>query len=430
MPAGVFIPAGGYCDGLLPLWDHLKKMYTQSALSAYNNNKMKKNILLFYYIISVLFLIFIAVLIGYRINDRLKQNLTAVRKQYEELKIIGLSTYLAEGSFDSEYFKHKMQTGLRNTNRLLLLNIYSREKGIFYLITKNKNYLATDPEEPSSWSGQPVYRLDSIQEIKLTSSFAPGIRQDLFIDGIFLQFNRADLYPVLKEALYFFLVYVLFSGMILLFLTTSAPAPIKESKRMPAMGSGLEQLDAMPAAPPQTSSRTSGLKSLLSPDTGLGWQEHLKLRLRFELERAASFDQDLSLLIISLDQAATGRNDRQIYRQMGKMILERFPFRDLSFEHENDSYAVILPDKNLDAALKDAKIFQKSVADGDWSGRRITVSIGLSARNGRLISEERLLLEAGKALEQATEGGGIRIIAFRADPDKFRRLISARRSTG
>ncbi len=380
---------------------------------------MKKNILLFYYIISGLFLIFIAVLIGYRINDRLKQNLTAVRKQYEELKIIGLSTYLAEGSFNSEYFKQKMQTGLRNTDRLLLLNIYSREKGIFYLITKNKDYLATSPEEPSSWSGQPVYRLDSIQEIKFTSSFAPGIRQDLFIDGIFLRFNRADLYPVLKEALYFILVYVLFSGIILLLLTTSAPA----------MGSGLEQLDAMPAASPQTSSRTLGLKSLLSPDTGLGRQEHLKLRLRFELERAASFDQDLSLLIVSLDQAASGRNDRQIYRQLGKMILERFPFRDLSFAHENDSYAVILPDKNLDEALKDARIFQKSVADGDWSGRRITVSIGLSARNGRLISEERLLFEAGKALEQATEGGGIRIIAFRADPDKFRKLISARRST-
>ena len=51
---------------------------------------------------------------------------------------------------------------------------------------------------------------------------------------------------------------------------------------------------------------------------------------------------------------------------------------------------------------------------------------GISARNGRLISSTRLLSEAGQALKQAESSGGGSIVAFRADPDKYRAAIAAR----
>jgi len=48
--------------------------------------------------------------------------------------------------------------------------------------------------------------------------------------------------------------------------------------------------------------------------------------------------------------------------------------------------------------------------------------IGMSSRNGRLISEKRLMKEAGSALKKADADKSI--IAFRSDPEKFREFIS------
>jgi hypothetical protein len=52
--------------------------------------------------------------------------------------------------------------------------------------------------------------------------------------------------------------------------------------------------------------------------------------------------------------------------------------------------------------------------------------MGLSARNGRLANAGRLLLESSKALERALAEGGGRIVAFQADPDKFRQTLAGK----
>jgi hypothetical protein len=53
--------------------------------------------------------------------------------------------------------------------------------------------------------------------------------------------------------------------------------------------------------------------------------------------------------------------------------------------------------------------------------------MGLSARNGRLANAARLLLESSKALERAEAEGAGHIVAFQADPEKFRRTLAAAR---
>ena len=52
--------------------------------------------------------------------------------------------------------------------------------------------------------------------------------------------------------------------------------------------------------------------------------------------------------------------------------------------------------------------------------------MGLSTRNGRLANAARLLLESSKALERALAEGGGRIVAFQADPEKFRRTLAGK----
>jgi GGDEF domain-containing protein len=112
-------------------------------------------------------------------------------------------------------------------------------------------------------------------------------------------------------------------------------------------------------------------------------------------------------------------------RDLALSILEAFPLRDLAFEYDSSTVAVILPDKDLDQSLREARDFQKRLSSPSTTAQA-PLAIGLSARNGRLVSSHRLLSEAGQALKQAesSEGGGI--VAFRADPDKYRAVIAAR----
>jgi hypothetical protein len=100
--------------------------------------------------------------------------------------------------------------------------------------------------------------------------------------------------------------------------------------------------------------------------------------------------------------------------------VESFPLRDLAFEYDERTAAVILPDRDLDGALQEARDFRKNSARD--------VQIGISARNGRLVSATRVLKEAGQALKQAESSTGSSIVAFRADPDKYRAALAARRS--
>jgi GGDEF domain-containing protein len=163
---------------------------------------------------------------------------------------------------------------------------------------------------------------------------------------------------------------------------------------------------------------------LFSPETGLGWNEHLSQRLGSELERAAASDQDLSMLLIGSPDL-----DRHNFKVLAKHVLETFPFRDLAFEYDSRAVALIFPDKDLDQSLQEARGFQSRLLSGSWS-RPVKISIGLSARNGRLISPNRLLTEVSQALKQAESAGGGQIIAFRADPDKYRSAIATARSIG
>ena len=98
--------------------------------------------------------------------------------------------------------------------------------------------------------------------------------------------------------------------------------------------------------------------------------------------------------------------------------MDSFPLRDLVFEYDASTAAVILPDRDLNQSLKEARDFQQRIQS--------PVSIGASARNGRLVSANRLLVEAARALKQAESSGGGGIVAFRADPDKYRSAVAAR----
>lgn len=384
---------------------------------------MNRKILLVYSITSILFLLFGLAFAAYRLRGRGLDNAAKAEQTLQDIRLSALSIYLAEGDFSSTYFKDSMRQRFQSAPRLQLLAIYSRTAGIQYLLAGQTRLRPPDPERTAEWRGAPPYpRLRPTERI-LTTPFNPAGTYggggtpagDLYVDGIFTVLGRDDLYPILRELFYVLLLYLLVTALMLLV----AAATGRSSAGRPV------QAPAPPAPVPEEGSSQGG-PALYSPSSGLCWRQHLPPRLGAELERAASFDQDLTLLLASISASQTGSATRHNYRQLGALTLETFPFKDLAFEYDRNTIAVILPDKDLDQALREATRFQKKLSAASWaSGRSGSASIGLTARSGRLISPARLLTEAARALKRAETQGPNQTVAFRADPERYRRHVLA-----
>lgn len=165
---------------------------------------------------------------------------------------------------------------------------------------------------------------------------------------------------------------------------------------------------------------TSGPVGLFNPETGLAWGEHLEQRLTFELERSASFDQDLVLAIIRCRELVA---DRQMLQKLAAQLLAYFPFRDLCFERPPGGFSVIIPNTEIDQAIRTMEAFQKKVADAAPSLPHFQV--GLTARNGRLLSGARMIREAESAAARAEADRKNTIFALRVDPGKYREYIKS-----
>jgi len=171
----------------------------------------------------------------------------------------------------------------------------------------------------------------------------------------------------------------------------------------------------------------SAPQGLYSPRSGLGWDSYLRERLDSELSRSASFEQDLSFLIIELDETEKGI---EAYALVGKAIVDFFSFRDLSFEKGDFGFAIVLPNIDLDHALRMAEEFLKKIGfvikERGESKSFAPIYIGVSARAGRLVNAARLEQEAESALEKAREEKDSRIVAFKPDPDKYRLFLASK----
>jgi PleD family two-component response regulator len=154
------------------------------------------------------------------------------------------------------------------------------------------------------------------------------------------------------------------------------------------------------------------------------WAEHLSPRLKAEIERAAAADQDLSFARIVIDLPPGSDGADAAAAEVTRQLRSSFPVVDLLFGSGPGSFSVVLPDQDLDQAVRSLEAFRARVAAARKSGSRCTVSVGVSARGGRLIEENTLLVEAEIASGRAAREGGDRVVGFRADPAKFRTALS------
>jgi uncharacterized membrane-anchored protein len=147
-------------------------------------------------------------------------------------------------------------------------------------------------------------------------------------------------------------------------------------------------------------------------------------RVRAELDRAASTDQDLVVARLRIDEPFADAKLPLVHAEIARMLKAYFPLHDLLFESGRDSYTVLMPDTDIDAGIRMLEELRKKVEASSVEGKKRTLSIGASSRGGRLIEERTLLEEITVAVAKASREGGNQVVGFRADPAKYRDALT------
>ena len=164
-------------------------------------------------------------------------------------------------------------------------------------------------------------------------------------------------------------------------------------------------------------------QGLFSPRSDIGWEEYTKDRLEAELHRCASTEKDLTLFMIEF---ANEINDA-MFKQAADEAVHFFASRDLLFEYGDKGITVIYPGIELEAGILKAQKFLHHMVEKFPHSYKTNTSlyIGLTSRSGRLLNSGRMLMEAMEALQRARTDRESPIIAFKSDPEKYRKFIAS-----
>ena len=161
---------------------------------------------------------------------------------------------------------------------------------------------------------------------------------------------------------------------------------------------------------------------LFSSITGFGWENYFEPRLDAELVRAASSEQDVSLFIIKLPEL---NKKSQAAEEIYQVILDFFKYRDMIFEYENDSFAGININMNLENAINfSEQLFINLYEIYESYKINSKIGIGITTRSMRLVPGNRLINEAKQAADKALEEETMPIVAFKVNHEKYRDYIT------
>ena len=397
---------------------------------------MDKRFSLIFLIVSGVFFIFIVGLTGFRIEQSRRHNAELAKEQVPSLVAKVRSLRDSTGGYGTPEFKKNMRDVFDAEPRLLLLSLHSPNDGILYLVSRSRSYLKSPSPVTADWRGTPVYGMSRGYDLLVSENLA-GAVQGLTLDALFVVMGREDLYPVVRDDLYLFLAFLLVCGVIILIIMSiqmeetgarqqgGSPqaAPLYREGTAPA-AQAREPPVLRPQPPQVPGSAEQKAQGLTSPRTGLVWAEYLEPRLQAELERAASSDQDISVALIRIDEPYADQRLPLVTAEIARRLKQSFPLHDLIFETGNDSFTLLLPDTEIDAAVRLLDEFRKKSAAAPIEGRDRSVSVGVSSRGGRLIGGKVLLEEAGISVAKASREGGNQAIGFRADASRFRNSLT------
>ena len=334
------------------------------------------------------------------------------------------SAYPVARSFSSGYFRNRM-SGIFSKDADLLAVVISDSEGPVYINAVDGSLITNVNGKPSLALSNPFLR-EFKSEITLDSGKSASV------SIVFDLLNRSSIFPVLRNSMTAAALYLLFT-VIILSLRPASSKPVSETEITPdqtdnakAVETGLNEDSAesaaTTAAEPDTDKGCVQLQSagLYSDKSGLVCEHFLNERLDAELKRAASFDQDSCLAFISI----LSPSGFIPYRNISELIVEHFKYKDLAFESGDNTFCIIIPDKDIDEGLSDVEKFKKSIRTR-FPDSSFRLYAGLTSRNSRLLSDKRMIHEAKAALARAEAENESTTISFRTDLNKYREYIAS-----
>lgn len=162
-----------------------------------------------------------------------------------------------------------------------------------------------------------------------------------------------------------------------------------------------------------------GRAGLVDELTGLFSHRYFQIRLAQEVERAVRYKQPLNLLLLDIDffgqyikQHGEEEGDK-VLKTVAELLRKNIRGSDVVVRYGGDSFAVILPNTVLSAALSLGNRFNAIIRNYPFPNRetmpkgRITASAGLTFLDGQ--NPEELILCCEKAKAFAIKRGGDRV---------------------
>lgn len=223
--------------------------------------------------------------------------------------------------------------------------------------------------------------------------------------------SRERAFQIVRDALFLVLAFLLACAIALLLIVTLTPRPLAAAE------------GPWPAGVDEESADQNGAAEAVERGAGYGLEpaDRFVVRLLGELERAATYQTDLSVVLGVLLAADATTDDSSA--RMADLVRKLAPLPELAFAYGQAGFALILPETDLDAAISLLESWRRKAVDAGLS-----IAIGIGDRSGRHLDGDRLLLEAEQALGRAMANGGQKLVAFRVDPARYRVLEAAAQS--
>ncbi len=391
---------------------------------------------LIYSIFSIVVLIALAVFVLTRLNTARSENLASVEEDFQRLV-----SEVGDAAERGQSVPDLLRRYASATPEARALVYFEPDRGLRYLWTADTNLLGFSTEDLDEFRGFPRYRLSDVREVRLRDEIRTVQTGRVYLDAVYSVLTFQEVYPAMRDSLIALLGFAFITILVILVFGRVAPADgsqesaarrggksrrresgraanAKKSARRRSRGKRGEDVDiAYEEVSPETlSTDPNEPGTLVNPASGVSHRAHLDRRLGLELERSAYNDQDLSCMLIRFDDLP----GQETYASRAREILEAFQFEDLCFEYDDSSFCVVVPNTELTQAIRQAESFRR---------RHPKCTIGLSARNGRLVEAHRVLTEADRSLSRAAAERG-RIVGFRPDPRKYRQFITQHFGSG
>ena len=373
-----------------------------------------------FFILSLIFYILLCFYLVFTVYNIRTDEFAKASAETVDLNDRILSSFSVYNSFASGYFTEQSNLIFNTNPELSGIIIFSEANGPEYLRLDNPGILLNYPSADDTGEWKPVLDYNSMLVKDFKSKLF--ISDNLNFDIIYI-YNLTDrdlFFPVLRNTLIATLIHLVFS---LIFIAAGQRRTRPE--KAAAETAEIKKVDDKNEIPGEVSDEeeikpVSTSSGMYSDRSGLVWSHFLPEKLDAELKRAASFDQDSCLAFISV----VSPSGFIPYRNISRLIVEHFKYKDLAFESGDNTFCVIIPEKDIDDGLFEIEKFKK-ILISKFPDSSYKIYAGLTSRNSRLLSEKRMIHEAKAALARAESEPGSSTISFRTDLNKYREYIAS-----